>query len=157
MTAVALFYLFARIGLIGTVAGLVIGHTILALPYVVVTVMSVLKAYDIRLDQAASTLGAAPLQRLRLITLPLLKVGIISAFLFAFVTSFDELTVALFTSAGTVTTLPKIMWSDLILQVNPTLAAVSTVILFIATAVVLASEYIQSRARASVADSEGRS
>jgi putative spermidine/putrescine transport system permease protein len=157
VTAVALFYLFARIGLIGTVAGLVIGHTILALPYVVVTVMSVLKAYDIRLDQAASTLGAAPLQRLRLITLPLLKVGIISAFLFAFVTSFDELTVALFTSAGTVTTLPKIMWSDLILQVNPTLAAVSTVILFIATAVVLASEYIQSRARASVADSEGRS
>ena len=87
----------------------------------------------------------------------MLKVGIISAFLFAFVTSFDELTVALFTSAGTVTTLPKIMWSDLILQVNPTLAAVSTVILFIATAVVLASEYIQSRARASVADSEGRS
>lgn len=146
VTAVALFYLFARIGLIGTVTGLVIGHTILALPYVVVTVMSVLKSYDTRLDHAAATLGAAPARVLARITLPLLKVGIVSAFLFAFVTSFDELTIALFTSAGTVTTLPKAMWSDLILHANPTLAAVSTVILVIATVAVLASEAFQRRA-----------
>ncbi|SLN71824.1 ABC transporter permease subunit [Oceanibacterium hippocampi] len=147
VTAVALFYLFAKIGLIGTITGLVIGHTILALPYVVVTVMSVLKSYDVRLDQAAATLGASPLRVLSQVTLPLLKVGIISAFLFAFVTSFDELTIALFTSAGTVTTLPKAMWSDLILQANPTLAAVSTVILIIATVAVLCSEAVQRRAR----------
>jgi len=146
VTAVALFYVFAKIGLIGSITGLVIGHTVLSLPYVVVTVMAVLKTYDIRLDQAASTLGANPLRTLMRITLPLLKVGIISAFLFAFVTSFDELTIALFTSAGTVTTLPKAMWSDLILHANPTLAAVSTVILLIASIIVLGSEAIQRRA-----------
>ncbi|MGE0719965.1 MAG: ABC transporter permease subunit, partial [Alphaproteobacteria bacterium] len=146
VTAVALFYLFARLELVGTVTGLVIGHTVLALPFVVVTVMAILKSYDIRYDQAAATLGAGPLRTLRHVTLPLLKAGIVSAFLFAFVTSFDELTVALFISAGTVTTLPKAMWSDLILQMNPTLAAVSTVILVMATAIVLAAEAFQRRA-----------
>ena len=59
--AVALFYLYARLGLIGTTLGLVLGHTILAAPYVVITVMAVLKTYDERLDHAARSLGAEPL------------------------------------------------------------------------------------------------
>jgi len=143
--AVALFYLFARLGLVGTAAALVIGHTVLALPFVVVTVMSVLKSYDDRYDQAALTLGATPARTLRHVTLPLISPGIIAAFLFGFVTSFDELTIALFVSAGTVTTLPKMMWSDLILQVNPTLAAVSSVILVLASAIVLGAEAIRRR------------
>ncbi len=144
--AVAMFYLFAKLGLIGSLWGLIIGHTVLALPFVVVTVMSVLKSYDERYDHAALTLGATPLRTLRHVTLPLIKPAIIAAFLFSFVTSFDELTVALFISAGTVTTLPKMMWSDLILQMNPTLAAVSAVILIIATVIVLAAEAIKRRA-----------
>ncbi len=146
--AVAMFYLFARLGLIGSIVALVIGHTVLALPFVVVTVMTVLKTHDERYDQAALTLGATPFRALLHITLPLIQSGIIAAFLFAFVTSFDELTVALFISAGTVTTLPKMMWSDLILQMNPTLAAVSTVILVIATVIVLAAEAIKRRSPA---------
>ena len=144
--AVALFYFYARLGLIGSPAGLVLGHTVLALPYVVITVMAVLKNYDHRLDQAAASLGASPPRVLWHITIPLIRSGLIAAFLFAFVTSFDELTIALFVSAGAATTLPKQMWDDAILKVSPTLAAVSTLLLVFVTIVILVAEYFQRRA-----------
>jgi putative spermidine/putrescine transport system permease protein len=144
--AVALFYFFARLGLIGTVVGLTLGHAVLALPYVVITVMAVLKNYDQRLDQAAASLGASPPRVLWYITMPLIKSGLIAAFLFAFVTSFDELTISLFISAGTSSTLPKQMWDDAILKVSPTLAAISTILLVFVTAVILAAEYFRRRA-----------
>lgn len=145
--AVALFYFYAPIGLIGTEVGLILGHTLLALPYVVITVMAVLKNYDQRLDQAAASLGATPPRVLWHITMPLIKSGLVAAFLFAFVTSFDELTIALFISAGLATTLPKQMWDDAILQVSPTLAAISTLLLIFVTVVILLAEYFQRNAR----------
>ncbi|MFI4987507.1 MAG: ABC transporter permease subunit [Alphaproteobacteria bacterium] len=141
--AVALFYLFARLGLVGTQAGLVIGHTVLAVPYVVITVMAVLKTYDERLDQAAWSLGASKWKALWHITLPQIRGGLIAGYLFAFVTSFDDLTVALFISAGSTATLPRQMWNDLLLQVNPTLAAVSTVILVLITLFIVAAEFLR--------------
>jgi putative spermidine/putrescine transport system permease protein len=144
--AVALFYFYARLGLIGSPLGLVLGHTVLALPYVVITVMAVLKNYDQSLDQAAASLGASPLHVLWHITVPLIRSGLIAAFLFAFVTSFDELTIALFVSAGVATTLPKQMWDDAILKVSPTLAAVSTLMLVFVTVIILAAEFFQRRA-----------
>ena len=124
--AVALFYLYARLGLIGTTLGLVIGHTILAAPYVVITVMAVLKTYDERLDHAACSLGAEQWRTLATSRCRRSSGGLIAAFLFAFITSFDELTIALFITGGGTATLPRQMWNDLLLQVNPTLAAVST-------------------------------
>ena len=93
-----------------------------------------------RLDQAASTLGANRVRTLIHITLPVIKGGLIAAFLFAFITSFDELTVAIFISGGLATTLPKQMWDDMILQLNPTLAAVSTVVLIVVTILLLIAE-----------------
>lgn len=144
--AVALFYLFARLGLVGTSTGLVIGHTVLAVPYVVITVMAVLRTYDERLDQAAWTLGASRLKTLRHITLPQIREGILAGALFAFVTSFDDLTIALFISGGSTATLPRQMWNDLLLQVNPTLAAVSTLILVFITVVILLAEWLRRRA-----------
>ncbi len=144
--AVGLFYLYARIGLVGTVPGLVIGHTILAVPYVVITVMAVLKTYDDRLDQAARSLGASAWRTLMHITLPQLRGGLIASFLFAFITSFDELTIALFVTGGNTATLPRRMWNDLLLQVNPTLAAVSTVILLFVTTFIIAAELLRRQA-----------
>lgn len=138
--AVGMFYLFARIGLVASNAGLVIGHTVLSLPFTVVTIGAILKTYDMRLDQAASTLGANRVRTLIHITLPVIKGGLIAAFLFAFITSFDELTVAIFISGGLATTLPKQMWDDMILQLNPTLAAVSTVVLIVVTILLLIAE-----------------
>jgi putative spermidine/putrescine transport system permease protein len=144
--AVALFYLYARLQLIGTTLGLVMGHTVLAAPYVVITVMAVLKTYDERLDQAAWSLGASKWRTLVHITLPQIRGGLVAAFLFAFITSFDELTIALFITGGGTATLPRQMWNDLLLQVNPTLAAVSTIILLFITLFIVAAEVLRRRA-----------
>ena len=141
--AVGLFYLMAQMGLVATNTGLVIGHTLLAIPYCFITMGAVLKNYDWRLNQAAETLGAGRITILRRITLPLLKGGVISAALFAFVTSFDELTIAIFISGGMNTTLPKQMWDDMFLQLNPTLAAVSVVVLLIVTLILLTAQKFQ--------------
>jgi len=141
--AVGLFYLFAQIGLVATNTGLVIGHTVLALPFAFVAIAAVLKSYDWRLDQAAATLGANKVQALRFVTVPLIRSGLTAAFLFAFITSFDELTVAIFVSGGIKTTLPKQMWDDMILQLNPTLAAVSVVVFLIVTTLLLAAEKLR--------------
>jgi putative spermidine/putrescine transport system permease protein len=144
--AVALFYFYAGLGLVGTILGLVLGHTVLAVPYVVITVMAVLKNYDERLDHAAWSLGASRWSTLWRITLPQIRAGVLAGFLFAFITSFDELTIALFISGGSTSTLPRQMWNDLLLQVNPTLAAVSTVILVFVTLFILAAEFLRRRA-----------
>lgn len=145
--AVGLFYLFARLGLIATDLGLVIGHTVLAIPFTLVTIAAVLKTYDQRLDQAAATLGANRVRTLTGVTIPLVKGGLVAAFLFAFITSFDELTIAIFVSGGIKTTLPKQMWDDMILQLNPTLAAVSVVVFVVVTAMLLIAERFRSTSR----------
>lgn len=147
--AIGLFYLFARIGLIGSWLGLVLGHTVIALPFVLVTMIAVVQAYDERLDQAAAVCGANTAMRLRRVTLPLLAPGALSAFLFAFVTSLDELTIALFVTGGLSSTLPKQMWDEALLRVSPTLAAASTIIfLFMSAAVLLAQAVRQRRSPA---------
>ncbi|HDL16562.1 MAG TPA: ABC transporter permease subunit, partial [Rhizobiales bacterium] len=131
----------------GTTVGLILGHTVLAIPYVVITVMAVLKNYDVRLDQAAWTLGASKLKTLWLVTFPLVRAGMIAAFMFAFIISFDELTIALFVTGGEVTTLPKQMWDDALLRVSPTLAAVATLLLLFMSGVILGSEFLRRRSK----------
>lgn len=129
IVALALFYAFSKVGLLGSSFGLILGHTIFALPYAVVTMMAVLRGYDQRLDQAAWGLGAGRMATFWWITFPLIKTGMATAFVFSFVKSFDELTVALFISGGTSTTLPKQMWAESVLNISPVLAAVSTLII----------------------------
>lgn len=144
--AVGLFYLFAQIGLVASNLGLVIGHTLLAIPFALVAVAAVLKGYDWRLNQVAATLGADKPRALWLVTVPLIRGGLVAAFLFAFITSFDELTIALFVSGGAKTTLPKHMWEDMILQLNPTLAAVSVVIFVTITLLLFLAERLRRTA-----------
>lgn len=135
--AVALFYVYARLGLVGTITGLVIGHAVIALPFFFIAVIAVLKTYDTRLDLAAASLGATPWQTARRITLPLISGGLVSAGLFAFVVSLDELNIALFAAGGLQSTLPKLMWDEATLRFSPLLAAVSTLVLIVMSAVVL--------------------
>ncbi|MBV6657495.1 MAG: ABC transporter permease subunit [Devosiaceae bacterium] len=144
--AVGLFYLFSRLGLTSTTVGLALGHAVLAIPYVVVTMMAVVRDYDERLDYAAYTLGANKLRTLVEITLPLIRPGLVSAFMFAFIISFDELTIALFLTGGTMITLPKKMWDDAVLQVSPELAAASVLLMAFMTCVILAAELFRRRA-----------
>lgn len=146
--AVALFYFYSRIGLVGTYIGLIVGHAALAVPYVVVTMIAILKGYDSRYDQAAASLGGRPTRVLQHITLPILKGGLVSAFLFAFITSFDEVTVALFVTGGLNSTLPKRMWDDAILAVTPTIAVASTLLLVFVTLLIVITERVRKAQKA---------
>jgi putative spermidine/putrescine transport system permease protein len=146
--AVGLFYLFARIGLVGTSVGLAIGHTVIAVPYVVMTMMAVLRNYDTRLDLAAQSLGATPWQTLRHVTFPILGAGLLSSFLFAFATSFDELTIALFASGGLTSTLPKQFWDEVTLQISPVIAAVSTCLFVFLALLITFAEWLRRRSAA---------
>jgi putative spermidine/putrescine transport system permease protein len=145
--AVGMFYFFARVGLVGTSVGLMIGHTVIATPYVVMTMMAVLRNYDTRLDLAAQSLGATPWQTLRHVTFPILGAGMLSSFLFAFATSFDELTIALFASGGLTSTLPKQFWDEVTLQISPVIAAVSTCLFVFVAALIAVAEWLRRRSR----------
>lgn len=129
--SVSLFYLFAHLSLVATNLGIIIGHTVIALPMAFVVLLATFKHYDWRLDQAAATLGAAPWRVFCRVTLPLIKGGLFAGLVTAFLQSFEELTVAMFIGGGLKTTLPKQMWDDILLQVTPTLAAASVVVLLI--------------------------
>src|SRR5947207_4531120 len=100
ITAVAIYLFYAQLGLIATISGLVLAHTVLATPFVVVTVTSTLSGFDHSLSRAASGLGAPPLTVFTNVILPIILPGIISGALFAFVTSFDEVVVALFITSA---------------------------------------------------------
>ncbi|MFM0639812.1 ABC transporter permease subunit [Paraburkholderia metrosideri] len=147
VVAVGLLYLFATLGLTGTNAGLVIGHTVLAIPYVVVTLAAGFRQFDWRLDDAARVMGASPARRIATIVLPLLMASVTAAFLFAFIVSFDDLTIAIFVSGGINTTLPKQMWDDIQLAVTPTLAAVSTTLIVLIALVVFISSRLRRTTR----------
>jgi len=126
--AVSLYIFFARIGLLGTFLGLVLGHVILATPYVVLIMQSAIRGFDIRIEQVAATLGASQWQILTKIVLPNLIPSAAAAWIFCFVMSFDEVVVTLFVS-GTYMTIPKRMFAELMLQVNPTVTAVATLLI----------------------------
>ena len=120
----------------------------ISVPFVVVTIMAVLKNYDTRLDQAAWSLGASKLRTLRHVTFPLILPGLIAAFLFAFVIlARRELTIALFVSGGQTPTLPKQMWVDAIFKLNPMVTAVSTVVLVFVTSLILVAEFDEATLR----------
>ena len=147
LIALAMFYFFAEIGLVGTNTGLVLGQTVFALPYVVIAMIAAFNNYDWGLNAAAHSLGANPLRAYLHVTFPLVRIGTMSAFVFAFIRSFDELTVAMFIASGTTTTLPKRIWSEAHFNISPTLAAVSTVVVVGVVAVVVITEFLSRKAR----------
>lgn len=128
ITAVALYIFFARIGLLGTLPGLILGHTILAVPYVVLVMSVAIRAFDIRIEQVAYSLGATPFVMFRRILLPNLLPSVAAAWIFAFVISFDEVTITVFLS-GVYETVPERMFNELMEQVNPTITAIATILI----------------------------
>ncbi|QKC95603.1 ABC transporter permease [Mesorhizobium sp. NZP2298] len=128
ITAVSLYIFFARIGLLGTFFGLVLGHTILAVPYVILIMQAAFRSFDVRIEQVAATLGASQLQILTRVVLPNMAPSAAAAWIFSFVMSFDEVVVTLFI-AGTHMTIPKRMFNELVIQINPTITAVATLLI----------------------------
>jgi ABC-type spermidine/putrescine transport system permease subunit II len=147
IVAVAIYFFYARVGLLGSFGGLVLAHTLLATPFVVLTVMTSLQGFDRNLELAGMTLGAHPLYTFYRVTLPLIRPGVLSGALFAFVTSFDELVVALFVTSPTAVTLPRRMWEGVRLEVDPTIAAVSAILIIFALVCLGFFELLQARQR----------
>ena len=143
--AIGVYYAFARYGLVGTPAGLVLAHTCLAVPFVVTSVGASLAGFDRRLEMAALSLGATPLGAFRQVTLPLILPGVVVGALFAFITSFDELVVALFLSGANAVTLPRRMWEDLRYALDPTIAAVSTLTIVVTVVPLLCAQFARRR------------
>jgi ABC-type spermidine/putrescine transport system permease subunit II len=146
ITALAFYALFARLRLVGSEWGLILAHTILACPYVVIIVSAALRGVDRSLEQASQTLGASPLRTVLSITLPLIRPGLVSAAVVAFITSFDEIVVAIFISGTRAATLPKKMWDSLVFEMEPTLPAISTLVLLTTLAVFAAAAWTRRAA-----------
>lgn len=145
IVAVATFYFFASLGLVGTYAGIVLAHTVLALPFVVVTVSATLQGFDPNLVRAAASLGASPFRAFRTVTLPIIAPGVISGALFAFVTSFDELVVAIFLSSPQQRTLPRQIFSGVSENISPTITAAAVVLLIVSVALMGVMELLRRR------------
>ena len=143
--AIALFYLFARISLVASNIGIIIGHTVIAMPVVFMVMLATFKGHDWKLDAAASTLGAGRLRTFWHVTLPLVASGLAVGFVTGFLQSFEELTVAIFIGGGIKTTLPKQMWDGILLQVSPVIAAASVVVLIVVIAMFAIIEFAQAR------------
>ncbi|RVI61304.1 ABC transporter permease subunit [Sinorhizobium meliloti] len=147
ITAVAVYFQFARFQLVGSITGLVLAHLVLALPLVVVVVSGALRSVDIRPEQAARSLGATPVIAFLKITLPAIKPGILTAAFFAFLASFDDVVLALFLSGTSATTLPKRMWDGIRFEIDPTIAAVSTLMIMVSIVLLAASQLASLRSR----------
>ncbi|WNK01189.1 ABC transporter permease [Thalassospiraceae bacterium LMO-JJ14] len=122
--AVAIYGLFADLRLIGSWYGVMVGHTVYAIPFVVLVVSAALRNFDVSQEHAAMGLGASRLRAVFTVTFPQIKPAIISGAFLAFITSFDELIIALFLS-GSNMTLPKKMFENIISEIDPTISAVS--------------------------------
>jgi len=142
--AIGDYLLFVRLRLVGTTWALILGHAVIALPFMVVNVRATLKGVDPDLERAASSLGAPPLAVFTTVTLPLMMPGVITGALFAFIISFDEVVIALFLSGPYTQTLPMRMWSGLRYEIEPTLAAVSSLLIIFAAVILIIVQITQS-------------
>ncbi len=147
VTAVAAFLWFARMQLIETRTALVLSHTAMAIPLVVLSVSASLQGVDHSLELCARSLGATPLMAFRRVTLPQIRAGILAGCLFAFITSFDEPVISLFVAGTRVVTLPKRIWDGIRYEIDPTVSAVSTVIIVFTSALVFVASYLMLKAR----------
>lgn len=128
ITAVSLYFLYSRIGLTGSMAGLILAHTTIAVPFVLMTVSAALVRFDRTLQRAGASLGANPLRVFFSITLPEIRGGILSGALFAFIVSFDDVVISLFIANAPQWTLPRQMWSGLKENIDPTILAAAVVL-----------------------------
>jgi putative spermidine/putrescine transport system permease protein len=147
LIAIAEYFFLAEIGLIGTTPGLVLAHTLLALPFVVIIVTASLQGYDRAFERAAMSMGAGPLRTFWHVTLPLIRPGVVSAALFAFLASFGEFLVSLFVIGATRSTLPIQLWKGIRFETNPTIAAAASLLVGISILALIAVELARWQTR----------
>ena len=145
IVAIGIYFFYAQVKLVGNQWGLILAHTTLAFPFVVTNVSATLQGFDERLEYAAMNLGANRWQTFWRVTLPIIRPGVFAGALFAFITSFDELIVALFISGSGAVTLPRKMWDSLRQEIDPTIAAVSTVLILVSIVILFTAELLRQR------------
>ena len=142
ITAIGVYFFYSQLRIVGTVVGLVAAHSVLAIPYVLVVVGGALRGFDQTLERASLNLGANPVKTFFLVTLPIIKPSVLAASLLAFIVSFDELVIAIFISGTSAVTLPKRMWDGIRLEIDPTIAAVSSLLIGVSTLLLLSLNFI---------------
>jgi len=145
ISAAGMFFFFSSIGLAQTFPGVILAHTALGTPFVVITVTATLVGFDNSLTRAASNLGASPSYTFFKITMPLILPGVISGALFAFITSFDEIVIVLFVAGVEQRTIPREMWSGIREQISPTILAVATILVALSIALLTTIELLRRR------------
>ena len=135
--AIGTFYVFGKVGIANSIFGLVLAHTVLSVPIVMIIISSALRTYDLNQERVAQSLGSSRLRAFFEITLPQLKFSVLTAALLAFLTSFDEVIISIFLSGGGNSTLTKQMFSTLRDFIDPTIAAISTLMIVLSTGLML--------------------
>jgi putative spermidine/putrescine transport system permease protein len=145
ISAVGMYFFYTEMGLANSIPGLILAHTALATPFVVITVTATLMGFDHTLTRASASLGAPPLQTFYKIILPLILPGVVSGALFAFVTSFDEVVVVLFIAGPEQRTLPKQMFSGIREVISPTITAAASFLIVISIFLLASVELLRRR------------
>ncbi|MCK6452786.1 MAG: ABC transporter permease [Alphaproteobacteria bacterium] len=143
--SLGIYRLFVDIGLIDTVAGVVLAHAVTGIPYVVITVSASLANFDPRLEQAARSLGASLSQTVRRVIVPNIMPGVLSGAIFAFIHSWDETVIVLFIAGRSVYTLPRRMWADINENLDPIIAAVAVMLIFVTLALLAVELTLRAR------------
>jgi len=154
--AIGLYLLFARFKVVGQPLALYLAHTVVAAPLVIVIVSAALKTTDSAIELAARSLGAGYFRTLWHVTLPAILPSVVSGAAFAFLLSFDEVVLAIFLGGPATTTLPKRMWESVRYEIDPTLTAISTLLVIIPIVILTGVEIVR-RSFAAVAATAPRS
>lgn len=140
-----LYLVFLRWNMVGTLWGFVIAHTVLAVPFVVIPVSAALQTFDRSLERASASLGAGPMATFQQVTLPIIRPAVLSGAFLAFLSSFDEVVLALFMKSPSYYTLPVQLYRRMTDTIDPTVAAVATLELCLVIAGVVIALILQSR------------
>lgn len=143
--AAGMFFFYTQFNLVGTFLGLIIAHAALGVPFVIITVTATLSGFDRSLFVAGLSLGASPIKVFWDVVIPLIRPGVISGGLFAFVTSFDEVVLVIFLAGPEQRTIPRQMFSGLREQINPTILAVATLLVVLSAAMLFTLEALRRR------------
>ncbi len=147
ISGLGMYFLFGQLGLTGTMTGLILAHTVLATPFVLISVAASLQGFDMTLLKAAAMSGASPARAFIGIALPVIAPGVASGALFAFMTSFDEIVVALFIGGPGQRTLPRQMFDGIRDTIDPSIVAMSTFLLLVGIAGLLTTTFLTLRAQ----------
>ena len=126
ITAVGILFVYAKVGLVATMSGLVLANVMLGLPYVIISVVAGLQSFDAAQEMVARSLGMNRLRSFFIVTLPQIKASVLAGAIFTFISAMDETVVGLFISGGQYQPLTKRMFTALRDEIDPTIAAIST-------------------------------